>query len=113
MTHTGERDNVAMSPAQERFIRRARGLMLVSSLIMALGILAVFGVIAYRLSAGAGRGPSAEATVSLPRGARIVSTAVTDGKLVVTIEIAGVTEVRVFDLATLEARGRVRFTTEP
>lgn len=80
---------------------------------MTVGILAIFSVIAYRLSAGAERGPSPEANLSLPKGARIVSTAVADGKLFVTIEIAGATEMRIFDLMTLEPRGRVTFSIAP
>jgi hypothetical protein len=87
--------------------------MLFSGLVMVGGFLAVFGVIAYRLSAGAERGRSAESNVSLPKGARIISTAVSEGKLLITIEIAGATEVLVYDLATLEPRGRMIFKTEP
>jgi len=113
MTRTSERDDEPLDPAQARVVRRLRGLMLFSGLVMVGGFLVVFGVIAYRLSAGAERGRSAESTVSLPKGARVVSTAVSEGKLLITIEIAGATEVRVYDLATLEPRGRMTFKTEP
>jgi hypothetical protein len=113
MTRTSERDDEPLDPAQARVVRRLRGLMLFSGLVMVGGFLVVFGVIAYRLSAGAERGRSAESNVSLPKGARVVSTAVSEGKLLITIEIAGATEVRVYDLATLEPRGRMTFKTEP
>jgi len=113
MTRSTARDDEPLDPAQTRVVRRLRGLMILSTLIMVVGFLAVFGVIAYRLSMGAERGRSAESNVSLPRGARVISTAISEGKLVVTIEIAGAVEVRIFDLATLEPRGRMRITTEP
>ena len=113
MTRSLERDDEPLDPAQTRVVRRLRGLMILSSLIMIVGFLAVFGVIAYRLSIGAERGRNAESNVNLPKGARVVSTAVSEGRLVVTIEIAGVVEVLIFDLATLEPRGRMRITTEP
>ena len=113
MTHSPTRDDEPLDPAQTRVVRRLRGLMILSTLIMVGGFLAVFGVIAYRLSIGAEKGRNAESTVSLPRGARVVSTAVSEGKLVVTVEIAGAVEVRIFDLTTLEPRGRMRITTEP
>jgi hypothetical protein len=49
----------------------------------------------------------------LPKGARIVSTAVADDRLVVTVESQGALEVRTFDLRTLRPTGRLRFATEP
>lgn len=81
--------------------------MLLSSLIMGAGILAVFGVIAYRISTGAEKAKLTESIVALPKGSRIVSTAVADGKLVVTVENDGATEVRLFDLSSLAPRGSI------
>ena len=52
-------------------------------------------------------------TALLPKGARVVQTAVADDRLVVTIEIGGAIEVRTFDLKTLRPAGRLRFATEP
>jgi hypothetical protein len=83
---------------------------LVSSLIMVGGFLVVFGVIAYRMSTGGGSAPAwVDATLPLPAGARVLSTAASDGRLVVTIEVGGLVEVRFFDLQTMESRGRVTF----
>jgi hypothetical protein len=113
MTRTPESDDEPLDPAQVRVVRRLRGLMLFSGLIMVGGFIVVFGVIAYRLSAGTERGKSAESNVSLPKGARVVATAVSGDKLLITIEIAGATEVRIYDLATLEPRGRLTIKTEP
>jgi hypothetical protein len=106
-------DDDALDTAQRRVVRRLRGMMIGSSLIMIVGFLVVFGVIAYRLSTGAERARPVETSVSLPKGARVLSTAVSGDKLLVTIELAGATEVRLFELSTLEPRGRLRLVPEP
>ena len=107
-------DEAPLDPAQARIVQKIRRLALGSTLIMVLGILLVLGVIGYRLFATAERAtPDIEALVALPKGARVVSTAVGEGRLAVTIEIGGVTEVRFFDLATLKPRGRLQFAPAP
>ena len=107
-------DEAPLDPAQERIVQKIRRLALGSSLIMMLGILLVLGVIGYRLFATAERGrPATDAIIALPKGARVLSTAVADGKLAVTIEIAGAIEVRLFDFSTLEPRGRIQFAPAP
>lgn len=87
--------------------------MLLSSLIMIGGFIVVFGVIAYRLSTADQVDAPIEANISLPAGARVLSTAISDGQLAVTVELAGNIEVRFYDLATLKPRGRMTFATEP
>jgi hypothetical protein len=107
-------DETPLDPAQERIVQKVRRLALGSSLIMMLGVLLVLGVIGYRLFATAERGtPDIEALVELPKGARVVSTAVGDGRLAVTVEIAGRYEVRFFDLSTLKPRGRLQLKPAP
>ena len=49
----------------------------------------------------------------LPKGAKVIATAVADGRIAVTIEHGGLVEVRTFDLKTLRPAGRLRFATEP
>ena len=49
----------------------------------------------------------------LPKGARIVSTAVAGDRLVLTLDVGGTTEIRTFDAQTLKPAGRLQFTTEP
>ena len=49
----------------------------------------------------------------LPKGAKIISTAVADVRIAVTVEQGGTIEVRTFDLKTLKPTGRLRFATEP
>jgi hypothetical protein len=112
MTQSLDEDEKPLDPAQAEIVRKMRRMTLLSSLIMVGGFLVVFGVIAYRMSTSAGIEAPArpvETTIELPAGARVLSTAVSDGRLAVTIEIGGVTEVRFFDLKTLESRGRLTF----
>jgi hypothetical protein len=49
----------------------------------------------------------------LPKNARIVSTAVAEDRVVVTLDVGGTVEIRTFDLRTLRPTGRLRFAAEP
>jgi hypothetical protein len=112
MTQSLDDEEKPLDPAQAAIVRKLKRMSLVSGLIMIGGFLVVFGVIAYRLSTGGGSGGAPawiDATVPLPAGARVLSTTASDGRLVVTIEVGGITEVRFFDLKTMESRGRVTF----
>ncbi len=101
-----------LSPEQARVVARVRRLMFGSLVVMAAGFLAVFGVIAYRLYAGAERvRPPIEETLNLARGARVMSTAAAGDRLVVTIENGGIVEVLIYDIETLQPKGR--FTIKP
>jgi hypothetical protein len=102
-----------LPPEQQKIVARVRWLMLVSGFATLLGIAVVIGVIGYRFSRGNGTVAPAEVTAMLPKGARVLATAVADDRIVVTIEQAGAVEVRTFDLKTLKATGRLRFATEP
>src|SRR5262249_50821644 len=94
-------DREELTPEQARVVRRGRRRMQGSMLVMAAGFVAVFGVIAYRLYAGAERAwPPVEETLNLARGARLISTTATGDRLVVMVENGGVVEVLVYDLAT-------------
>ena len=97
-----------------RMVARARVIMVISALTTALAVAAVVSVIGYRfLTAASGAGPLADATVTLPKGARLISTGVSAGRIVVTLDVAGTSEMRVFDIKTLKQIGRLRFATEP
>jgi hypothetical protein len=88
--------------------------MLISALTTAVGIAAVVGVIGYRLySRGENTaGAITNGTVFLPQGARVVSTTISGDSIVVTIEVAGATEVRIFDRKSLQQTARLTFATE-
>jgi hypothetical protein len=106
-------DDQPLDPAAARFLARARLLMVISGLTTMVAIAAVIGVIGYRVFRAEGSAARMEATALLPKGARVVSTAVTDDRIAVTIEVAGALEIRTFDLKTLRETGRLRFATEP
>jgi hypothetical protein len=96
---------------------RTRWLMGISALTTMVAIAAVLGVIGYRIfhagrSARPGGAVSA-GVVTLPKGARVVSTATAGDRIVVTVDVGGTTEIRTFDAATLRQTGRLRFTIEP
>jgi hypothetical protein len=103
--------NEPLDPEAARFVSKVRWLMIISGATTLIAIAAVLGVIGYRVFKSEGR--AAEATALLPKGARVVATAVAEDRIVVTIDIAGTIEVRTFDLTTLKPRGRLRFATEP
>lgn len=102
----------ALTPEQERIIARFRRFSSVSMLIMVLGVAAVMGVIGYRMVR---RPPiaSGEVTALLPKGARILATAVSGDVVVVTLDNAGAVEIRTFDVRTLAPAGTLRFAVQP
>ena len=107
-------DSHEFSPEQARVLTRVRRLMLGSLLVMVAGFLAVFGVIAYRLYAGAERArPPIEETLNLARGARVISTTAAADRLVVTVENAGIVEVLIYDLETLQPKARFAIKPSP
>ena len=109
--------SIAGEPAESaaaHVVARARIIMLISALTTALAIAAVVTVIGYRMFGG-GSGPvvATDDVIPLPRGARLISTSASAGRLAVLIEVDGVNELRAFDIKTLKQTGRLRFTREP
>jgi hypothetical protein len=102
-----------LSPAQAQVVARVRWLMVISGVATMLGIAVVIGVIGYRVFRSDGRAGPVEATALLPKGGRIVQTAVAGDRIVVTIDVGGALEIRTFDAATLRPAGRLRFAIEP
>jgi hypothetical protein len=118
----GEWDEAAsqapVSPQVEadasRMVARVRTLMIISGLTTLIAIAAVIGVIGYRVyRAGGGATATVEAIVTLPKGARVLASAVADDRIVITLDVGGSTEIRTFDVKTLKETGRIRFATEP
>lgn len=95
-------------------IAKARWLMLISAATTLVAIAAVVGVIGYRVFKAEGSAAAqSDVTALLPKGARILATAVAEDRIAVTVEAGGAIEIRTFDLKTLRATGRLRFATEP
>lgn len=106
-------DEKPLDPAAARIVAKVRWLMLISGFATVLGIAVVIGVVGYRVFKSEGSGAQVDVTALLPKGARVVGSAVTDDRVVLTLDIAGSTEIRTFDLKSLRQTGRLRFASEP
>ena len=110
-------DTVAPEPTPEQaaLMARVRRMMLIAGLTSALAVAVVLIAVGYRLYRGEGSPAAAamDTIATLPKGARIVSTAVAGERLVLTLDIGGVTEIRTFDAKTLKPAGKLRFVNEP
>jgi hypothetical protein len=114
MTHPS--DDEPLDPAAARMVAKVRAMMLIAGLTTMLAIAAVLGVIGYRLFTLQGSTPvpveAPDVTAQLPQGARVVGTGTAGDLIVVTIEIAGRTEIRTFDARTLRPAGRLQLRSE-
>ena len=107
-------DQKALNPDAAAAIVKVRRMMLVimTATFVAIGV--VLFAIGYRLFHVKESAPSfADVTATLPAGAKVLSTAVSNDHIVVTIEIGGVTELRTFDPDTLKPLGRLRLEAKP
>jgi hypothetical protein len=105
-------DEKPLDPEAARIVAKVRWLMLIAGFTTFVGVAAILGVIGYRVFKSEGSA-AADVTALLPKGARIVSTAVAEDRVAVTLDVGGVIEIRTFDLRTLRQTGRLRFATEP
>ena len=103
------------TPEQAALFARVRRMMLIAGLTSALAVAVVLIAVGYRLYRGEGSPTTAmtDVTATLPKGARIVSTAVAGERLVVTLDVGGTTEIRTFDAKTLKPAGKLKFVSEP
>jgi hypothetical protein len=111
-------DDEPLDPAAARMVAKVRTLMLIAGLTTMLAIAAVLGVIGYLLFTLQGSVAPAPAmppdvTAQLPQGARVVSTASANDRIVVTIEVSGRIEIRTFDLRSLKPAGRLQLQPAP
>ncbi len=108
---SGERP---LSPA-ERTIAKVRRLMVIASLTTFVVVAAVLAVIGYRFSRmeGSAPAPFADVTAPLPTGAKVLSTAVSNDHIVLTVEVNGAVELLTFDPDTLKPLGRLKLEQKP
>jgi hypothetical protein len=109
-----------LEPNDAAVLARVRRLMLIASLTTVIAFGAVIAVIGYRVFHWQGSAPSpvsapapADLTASLPAGAKVLSTAVGDGRIVLTLEVSGAIELRTFDAQTLRPLGHLRLSPAP
>ncbi|WP_018318220.1 hypothetical protein [Bradyrhizobium sp. WSM2793] len=103
------------TPEQAALFARVRRMMLIAGLTTALAICAVLIAVGYRLFKSEGRAAEAasDVTAILPKGAKIVSTGLAGDRLVVSLDVGGIIEIRTFDAHTLKPAGRLKFANEP
>jgi hypothetical protein len=107
-------DEKPLEPEAARAVAQVRRLMMIATATTFVAVAVVLGVIGYRVFKSGGSAPALSDTVAqLPAGAKVVSTAVGDGRIVLTVEIGGALELRTFDLNTLKPVGRMRFAPAP
>ncbi len=99
-----------LDPDAERTVARVRRLMMIASVTTFLAVAAVLGVIGYRIFhlGESVAVPPPQAVPALPAGAKVLSSAVGEGRIVLTVEVNGAIELYSFDLATLRPLGHVR-----
>jgi hypothetical protein len=93
-------------------IAKARRLMLIVTGGTFLALAVVLVIIGYRLfrSGESTMTSVAPVAATLPAGAKVLSSAVGDGRIVLTVEINGAVELRTFDLKTLKPLGQLRLS---
>jgi hypothetical protein len=85
--------------------------MLIASVTTFIAVAVVLAVIGYRVFHWQGSAPTPAGTAQVPdllAGAKVLSSAVGDGRIVLPVEIDSAIELRTFDLPTLKPLGRVR-----
>ena len=104
-------DEKTLDPEGARIVAKVRRLMMIASLTTFIAVAVVIGVIGYRVFRGEGRVQQISAvSPTLPAGAKVLSSAIGEGRLVLTVDFNGVIELRSFDLNTLTPLGRTRLT---
>jgi hypothetical protein len=98
---------------QAAMIARVRRMMLIAGLTTALGVGALLVVIGYRLFRTDGSVVTQAATATLPKGAKITASGVAGDRIVLTLDVAGTTEIRTFDAKTLKPVATLKFASEP
>jgi hypothetical protein len=103
-----------LDPEQAMALARIRRFMMIASVTTFVAIAIVFGVIGYKVYKSGDTAPvMASAEASLPPGAKVLSSAIGDRRLVLTVEIDGTVELRSFDLDTLKPIARLRLENRP
>ncbi len=119
--YASDQKEAPLDPAAERLRRKLVRLLFVSGAIMMLGLIAVFSAIVYKVN-GAGRSGTPQgfesatlrtAPISIPRGARVVSTALDGERALLHVEgTDGAASLLLIDLASGRAIGTYRLAPD-
>ena len=106
-------DEKPLDPEAARIVAKVRRLMMIASLTTIIAVAVVIGVIGYRVFRTEGRAQQiSSVSPTLPAGAKVLSSAMGDGRLVLTVEVNGAIELLSFDLNTLKPVGRTRLAPQ-
>lgn len=102
--------NEPPDPKAADIIRRVRRLMMISAATTIFAVALVVVLVGFRVWRGADNAPPPDVSAAIPSGARILSTAVAEDRILVTIEYGGAVEIRSFDARSLKPAGRLRLS---
>jgi hypothetical protein len=86
--------------------------MFISSALTLTALAVVLSLAGYRLLRSSGYAPT-DVVLTLPKGTKIVQTAVAEDRIIVTLDMGGAIEIRTYDLHTLKPVGRLSFGFAP
>jgi hypothetical protein len=106
-------DEKPLDPEAARIVAKVRRLMMIASLTTFIAVAVVIGVIGYRVFRNEGRVQQISTfSPTLPAGAKVLSSAIGEGRLVLTVDVNGAIELLSFDLDTLKPVGRTRLAPQ-
>ena len=98
-----------LDPEAARIVGKVRRLMMIATMTTFIAVAAVIAVIGYRVFRGEERAQALQSvSATLPAGTKVLSSAIGEGRLVLTVEVNGAIELLSFELNTLRPLGRVR-----
>jgi hypothetical protein len=98
-----------LDPEAARVVAKVRRLMMIATMTTFIAVAAVIAVIGYRVFKGQERVQVLQSvSATLPAGTKVLSSAIGEGRVVLTVEVNGAIELLSFDLNTLKPVGRVR-----
>lgn len=111
-------DAKPLDPEQMQQLARIRRFMMIASVTTFVAIGIVFAIIGYKVYKSGDNSQTVATTLplaaaGLPAGAKVLSTAIGDRRVVLTVETAGAIELHSFDLETLRPIARLRLESKP
>ena len=98
-----------LDPEAARVVANVRRLMMIATMTTFIAVATVIAVIGYRVFKGEERVQVLQSvSATLPAGTKVLSSAIGEGRVVLTVEVNGAIELLSFDLNTLKPVGRVR-----
>jgi len=98
-----------LDPEAARVVAKVRRLLMIATMTTFIAVAAVIAVIGYRVFKGEERVQVLQSvSATLPAGTKVLSSAIGEGRVVLTVEVNGAIELLSFELNTLRPLGRVR-----